>query len=106
MWRPLYHAVRDRPLALCDGSTINPNDLVAGKIIRGDDPRETYYLMHEKEQKWYYLSEQTPEEVALFKIFDSDTQTAATCRFHGIMTLTKATVAKNDGRLPSHFLRA
>ena len=77
---------------------------MAGKIIRGDGSRETYYLMHEKDQKWYYMSQQTPQEVALFKIFDSDTQAAATCRFHGVMVLTGMTVTKDENRLPSHLL--
>ncbi|TRX98935.1 hypothetical protein FHL15_000277 [Xylaria flabelliformis] len=77
LWRPLYHIVTDRPLAVCDGSKVNPSDLVAGKIISQSETRETYYLMHHHAQKWYYLSRQKPDEMLMIKIFDSDSTVPA-----------------------------
>lgn len=71
LWRPLYHTVQDRPLAVCDGSTVDQADLVRTDYVRRDDVQETMYLLHNDRQKWYYLSRQTPDDVLLIKIYDS-----------------------------------
>jgi hypothetical protein len=45
---------------------------------------ETVYPMHNEQARWYYLSTQKPNEVLLFKIFDSDESVPARCKssFH------------------------
>ena len=36
-------------------------------------------MLYRPEQKWYYLSEQGPDDVLLLKIFDSSPSVAARC---------------------------
>ncbi|KAL9120122.1 MAG: hypothetical protein Q9187_003326 [Circinaria calcarea] len=72
IWRPLIPSVSDWPLALCDGSTVSPHSLVETDHVRRSYTGSTMYLMHEPQQKWYYLSGQGKAEVVIFKNFDSE----------------------------------
>ncbi|KAL8722296.1 MAG: hypothetical protein Q9225_001201 [Loekoesia sp. 1 TL-2023] len=71
VWRPLIDAVKDWPLAVCDGSTVQRSDLVEADHIRQHYTGSTMYLMHGPQQKFYYMSEQSKDEVLIFKNFDS-----------------------------------
>ena len=42
---------------------------------------ETTYLLRNPKQKWYFLNEQRPDEVLLFKNFDSDDDVEAKCAY-------------------------
>jgi len=77
VWRPLYNTVVDRPLCLCDGNTVKSSDLVNVDIIMGNIEREVINVLHHKDQKWYYLSQQGTEELWLFKTFDTDRKVKA-----------------------------
>ncbi|KAI1074906.1 hypothetical protein F5B20DRAFT_585740 [Whalleya microplaca] len=70
VWRPL-EKVRDWPLALCDGRTVDHSDLVECDHIRRRYIGSTMYLLESPRHRWYYLSNQTPDEVIIFKNFDS-----------------------------------
>jgi hypothetical protein len=84
IWRPIKTIRRD-PLALCDSRTIQDEELA---IVRSTLPKkgqgngyydtvskgdgfETLELRHGKDHQWWYVSELTPEEALVFKIFDS-----------------------------------
>ncbi|KAI0407264.1 hypothetical protein F4802DRAFT_554752 [Xylaria palmicola] len=82
LWRPLNHPVKDNSLTLCDGSTIKASDLVEADHISRTYIGNTMYGLFSPNHKWYYLHHQTPEEVFLFKIFDSDPDVAAKCSLH------------------------
>lgn len=71
-WKPLRGPVRDWPLALCDASTINAHeDLVACDRVFTDFCAETYQVHYSPQQQWYYLSDQMPNEILLFRAADS-----------------------------------
>ena len=72
VWRPLYRSIQDCPLAFCDAQTINEDDLLATDRVAPDLVFELYSVKYNPRQKWYWLSGQTPEEVAMFVQFDSD----------------------------------
>lgn len=72
VWRPLTNAVQDYPLAICDGSTVDRADLVEADHIRRQYMGSTMYLKHNQNQRFYYMSNQTKEDVLMFKNFDSD----------------------------------
>jgi len=71
LWRPINGPLETWPLALCDGRTISPDTLVATERIRRTYTGGTTFLLHEPHRKWYYLSQQSNDEVAVFKCFDS-----------------------------------
>ncbi|KAK1753163.1 methyltransferase CmcJ [Echria macrotheca] len=77
VWRPIGHSVGDWPLALCDGTTVEPGDLLATDHITKSYVGETYNMLYREKYKWYYLSDQAPDEVLLFKMFDSSRQVEA-----------------------------
>lgn len=78
-WRPLVDIVEDRPLALCDGSSIRPSDLVEADHIRKNYDGANYYAKKSKMYKWYYLNRQRKDEITLFKNFDSDASVTPCC---------------------------
>jgi hypothetical protein len=65
------------PLAVADYRSIDlEQDLVATKFIYPDRETSTNSFRYNPGHKWYYLSDQTPDEVTLFKCFDSDVDKA------------------------------
>jgi len=71
LWRPIRAPLRDAPLALCDGSSVQPDALRNVELRYLDRTGEIYYLTHAPEQRWYFASDMTVEEAWLFKNFDS-----------------------------------
>lgn len=65
--------VEDWPLATMDYQTVKPPEVHATNIFRErhDFIGQTVSINHSPEQKWYYLDNQTPEEVTLIKIWDN-----------------------------------
>jgi hypothetical protein len=72
LWRPIRGPVIDHPLAMADGSSLKPGNLVATDLLYRDRAGETYSVTHDPAQRWYYLSQMQPDEVLLLKCYDSD----------------------------------
>jgi len=77
VWRPLEYPVTDWPIAVCDGRTVSLSDLVEADHVRRQYTGSTMYLQHNLAQKFYYLDNQTKDEVLIFKNFDSARNVAA-----------------------------
>ncbi|KAK8029284.1 hypothetical protein PG991_006340 [Apiospora marii] len=75
-WRPLRGPLRDWPLALCDPSTVDPGaDLIrTDNIIKGEYA-ENIGLHFGESQRWYYLGNQTADELLVFRQADSQGRT-------------------------------
>ncbi|HLK71671.1 MAG TPA: CmcJ/NvfI family oxidoreductase [Steroidobacteraceae bacterium] len=71
LWRPIREPVRDAPLALCDGASVTPGALRRVELRYPERTGEIYYLMHARQQRWYYASDMAIDEAWLFKNFDS-----------------------------------
>jgi hypothetical protein len=65
-WRPIGAQVLQAPLALCDGRTIKPDDLVPSEW-----PGETSALAYSSRHRWYWYPQQSPAEATLLKVYDS-----------------------------------
>ncbi|KAG4424071.1 hypothetical protein IFR04_002767 [Cadophora malorum] len=91
IWRPYDYAIEDCPLALCDGSTINENDLLVADHITRTYTGETVYPLYNPAAKWYYLSQQKKDEVLILKIFDSDPTVQARTTPHTSFEHSKTT---------------
>ncbi|KAI5865743.1 hypothetical protein GGS23DRAFT_353137 [Durotheca rogersii] len=70
VWKPLTTAT-NWPLAICDSSTVREEDLVTTDLVRRKYVGETFYSRFNPRHKWYYLSNQEPNEVTMLKIHDS-----------------------------------
>jgi hypothetical protein len=71
LWRPITSPVLDAPLAVCDARSVTAKDLVASELVYRDRRGETYNLVYNPGQRWFYAPEMRTDEVLLLKCFDS-----------------------------------
>ncbi|KAF8440533.1 hypothetical protein L210DRAFT_3612388 [Boletus edulis BED1] len=77
IWRPIANTVAHYPLGVLDFRSIDVDaDLVPLRLMFPKCQGWMYNVKYNPGHKWYYLSDQTPDEVVLFKSFDSDASTA------------------------------
>ncbi|KAF2120272.1 hypothetical protein BDV96DRAFT_642114 [Lophiotrema nucula] len=71
IWKPLRGPLNDWPLAVCDMSSIDPeNDLSKSDSVSPDGVVEAYVAHYNPNQRWYYLSEHMPSELLVFRAAD------------------------------------
>ncbi|KAH7416709.1 hypothetical protein BKA64DRAFT_701491 [Cadophora sp. MPI-SDFR-AT-0126] len=70
-WRTLVPVLEDRPLALCDSRSVDPDDLVAADRIIPGRVGEVYYLTYNPRHEWFWLEKQTPSEPFIFVMYDT-----------------------------------
>ena len=80
VWHPVGRPIEDFPLAVCDGSTLDPEDLVHTDVFQPTFQTENILPVFNKNARWYYQSDQGPEDVLMFKNFDSNSQSKARCK--------------------------
>ena len=77
VWRVLSEPPQDIPLAVCDASSIAPDDLVSGDAVF-DAPGqpewgfEAFLVRHNPAHRWHYYSDMNRDEVLIFKAYDTD----------------------------------
>ena len=59
LWRPIRGPLRDAPLAMLDGTTVEPGDLVASDLIYPNRSGETYSVKYNPNHRWFYFPEMT-----------------------------------------------
>jgi len=71
-WRPIRYPVQSEPFAICDGRSIPQHGFVT--LLRRYRHRtaETYHISYNPDHLWYYFPQMAPDEVIIFKVFDSD----------------------------------
>ncbi|KAH8652628.1 hypothetical protein BGZ60DRAFT_533491 [Tricladium varicosporioides] len=82
VWKPLSHDVDEWALAVCDGTTVKPDNLVETDSVRPGSISTHYYAKYDEGQKWYFLNKQCPDETLIFKHFDSETSVRAPYALH------------------------
>lgn len=77
VWRPIGNPVAHKPLAVSDWRYVDTSkDLIPVRLIYPQRAGSNYSVKYNPEHKWYYLSNQTPDEVILIKCFDSEVDRA------------------------------
>ena len=72
VWRNIApEPVQTNPLAMCDGKTVESDDLVTFEIHYSDRIGENYFSKHSAAQRFYFYPEMTREEPLLLKQWDS-----------------------------------
>ena len=71
-WRPIRGPLRTMPLAVCDATSMKPDDFVACDLIYRDRVGEIFYVAYSERHRWYYYPDMHRDEVLLLKCFDSD----------------------------------
>jgi hypothetical protein len=82
VWRPIRGPVLDSPLALCDARSFTDDDLIASDLVYQHVRGETSSVEFKPGHRWYYFSEQQPDEVILIRVHDSATDGRARLSFH------------------------
>lgn len=75
MWWPLANA-DSNPLALCRWASTEPRDVRTIRFIYETRAGEVYQVHHNPNHKWAYFPGMTADEGVLFKVFQSDLDTA------------------------------
>jgi hypothetical protein len=70
-WRPLIKEVEDRPLAVCNYRSVNSKDLIAIDRVFPHQLQQNYLLHHNDQQRFYYLSKQTPSDLVIMVQYDT-----------------------------------
>ncbi len=97
LWRSIAHEpVASYPLALCDGQTVNPEDLVVFEVHYHDRIGENYFAKHAPQHGWWYYPAITRDEALLIKQWDSDGELA---RSGG----ARSDASVGDGHAPCTF---
>ena len=73
VWRSIAGPVYNHSLALCDATTVRPEDLVSVERRAEERIGEIQVALHDQGQRWYYFPEMQMDEALLFKTFDSET---------------------------------
>jgi hypothetical protein len=68
------------PVGFCDGSKVSPSDFLESDGVRKGYVSATLFAKYKPTYKWYYLKDQKPDEICLFKNFDSDRSVKATSK--------------------------
>ena len=78
IWRStkLNETIQMMPLAVCDMRSVDPNDIVFGDGTNtGNIKRYTKVVdqrvVHSAKQRWYYFPHMTPDEVLIFRQYDT-----------------------------------
>ncbi|CAK7219339.1 hypothetical protein SCUCBS95973_003787 [Sporothrix curviconia] len=78
-WHPLRGPLVDWPLAVCDARTVDfARDTMAGDVVDRHQVFENTQVHFDERQTWFYLQNQTPDEVVIFKNADSNEPAGAT----------------------------
>lgn len=78
VWRPLKGPNNDWPLALCDWTTIDQGaDIRLNDGLRRDRIDENSLLHYSPSHKWYYIKDQTVEDLIVFRQTDSTNKLAS-----------------------------
>lgn len=81
VWRPATSPPQDVPLAICDQRSLVESDWVEGKAVEPGMEGYVPYLtsMYNSDQRWYYFSDMTPEEMIVFKAWDNNPSAPIGC---------------------------
>ena len=79
VWRSIAGPVYTSPVALCDGSTVQPADLIVTERRGVDRVGETYRVAFNEAHRWFYYPRLQPGEAVLIKTHDSSAN--GRCRF-------------------------
>ncbi|CAG8069228.1 unnamed protein product [Penicillium salamii] len=93
VWRPYDHIVEDFPLAVCDPASMNENEFVRCDQIMRTYIGETIFPLYNSTDKWYFLSNHSPDELLLLKIYDSASDVKANCCPHSSFQLNNVSAS-------------
>lgn len=71
VWRPIEHPINSAPLGFVRPSSVHPEDWILLDLIYPDRKGQIMGLVGRPGHDWVYQSKMTPNEVAVFNIYDN-----------------------------------
>lgn len=71
VWRPVAHPISSAPLGFVRPNSVAPEDWVTLELIYPDRQGQIMGLAANAHHEWLYLSNMTPDEAAIFNIYDN-----------------------------------
>ena len=71
VWRPIEQPIKSSPLGFIHPETVANDDWMNIELIYPDRQGQILGLAANEEHEWFYLSSMTPNEVAIFNIYDN-----------------------------------
>ncbi len=71
IWRPVDHPINSAPLGFVRPSSVDPSDWILLDLIYPDRMGQIMGLVGNPKHVWIYQSKMTPDEVAIFNIYDN-----------------------------------
>lgn len=71
VWRPIRHPIASAPLGFVLPGSVEDADWVTLDLVYPDRVGQIMGLVHQGTHDWVYLSAMTPDEVAIFNIYDN-----------------------------------
>lgn len=81
VWKPLYNRVEELPLAMCDATTHDPDDMLRMDLKYRERTGEIYVMRYSPKHRWVYFPKMERDQALLLKTYDSETDGRA--RFMG-----------------------
>ncbi|KAH7396720.1 putative CmcJ-like methyltransferase [Phaeosphaeria sp. MPI-PUGE-AT-0046c] len=73
VWKPLYGPLTDWPLSVCDSRSISrTRDCIATDVVERVGFTENYQVYYHPDMRFCYLSEQSANEIMLFRQTDTE----------------------------------
>jgi hypothetical protein len=73
VWKPLYRRVDELPLAMCDATTHDREDMLIMELKYRECTGEIYVMRWSPKHRWVYFPKMEAEQVLLLKTYDSET---------------------------------
>jgi hypothetical protein len=86
LWRPIRGPLLDAPLAVCDASSVKPEQLIPSDLVYANRMGETYSVVFDLEHRWFYVPRMRTNEALLLKCYDSKTDGRARFAPHSAFT--------------------
>ncbi|WP_170429101.1 CmcJ/NvfI family oxidoreductase [Ruegeria arenilitoris] len=71
VWRPVEQPINSAPLGFVRPSSVDPSDWILLDLIYPNRKGQIMGLVGNPEHEWIYQSKMTPDEVAIFNIYDN-----------------------------------
>jgi len=90
VWRPLVEPVKSDPLAIADARSIKEEHFLAANRVTENRVGQTWHVLHDPEQRFYYFPCMRPNEALVFKVYDSAQDGRARYTAHTAFALPNA----------------
>jgi len=71
VWRPVEHVIKSSPLGFIRPSSMQPGDWMDIGLIYPDRFGQILGVAANRSHDWFFQSEMTPDEIAIFNIYDN-----------------------------------